>query len=774
MKTNKLLGIMVLLALFLGSHAIAQASSGYLTTFNTRYGTNGTALNSCLVCHTTASASPSIRNSYGAAFGSHAHSYPQIEALDSDGDSFTNLQEIQARTFPGNASSHPAIALTDIAIQGANSVNASTTSTYTTTASYNNGTSKTVTATWSLTSPYATISAAGLLTAGTVTSNQSVIVNASYTESGVTKTAAMSVSIIAPPVALTSITIQGAGSVNATATSSYATTAAYSDGTSKTVSAAWSLTSPYATISAAGLLTAGAVTANQSVTVNASYTEGGVTKTATMNIIIVAPTPNVTLTGIAIQGANSVNASATSSYTATAAYSNGTSKIVGATWSLNSPYASISPAGLLTASAVTANQSITVNASYTEGGVTKTAAMTVSIIAPPVTLTGITIQGASSLNANSTSNYTTTATYNNGTSKAVTAAWSLTSPYASIDASGVLSAQSVTGNQTIAITASYTEREVTKTATKEVAIIDKTIQPPTLTGLAILGAAAVDENKTSSYTATAAYNDGSSKSVSAAWSLTSPYATIKANGILSALAVTGNQTVTIHASYIEGTETRTATKIVTIVDRTRSKGHLLFRDDFSGNTAAGSSNWEIASGKWSGKGGRFSSTVKANNLAVVTNVPVLDSFEAGRIESEITLTNKSGGKKPNAAIVFGYVDDRHYRYVRIQEHRISIGQVGDYEGETGGVRVSNRQDISLKTRHTVRVDVYSTGLVNVYLTDKETTRSVDDTRADEMGASSPLVSYQFSGVAAGQVGYAARKARTFFDDFYAWDETLLP
>ena len=89
----------------------ASAISSYLTQFNTRYGTSATPLNSCIICHQTASGSPSSpRNSYGVAFDtpSNAHNFPAIEQLDSDGDGFTNIVEITARTFPGNASSFPA------------------------------------------------------------------------------------------------------------------------------------------------------------------------------------------------------------------------------------------------------------------------------------------------------------------------------------------------------------------------------------------------------------------------------------------------------------------------------------------------------------------------------------------------------------------------------------------------------------------------------------------------------------------------------------------
>ena len=84
-------------------YGVTYASSGYLSQFNTRYGTSGTALNTCTVCHTT---TPS-RNSYGSAYGNNGRNFAAIEPLDSDGDGFTNIVEINARTFPGNSASRP-------------------------------------------------------------------------------------------------------------------------------------------------------------------------------------------------------------------------------------------------------------------------------------------------------------------------------------------------------------------------------------------------------------------------------------------------------------------------------------------------------------------------------------------------------------------------------------------------------------------------------------------------------------------------------------------
>ncbi len=86
-------------------------------------------------------------------------------------------------------------------------------------------------------------------------------------------------------VSLSGIAISGPASVNESATGTFAVTATWSDGTTTSVTPAWTTT--LGTISASGVLTAPSVTANQTATVSASYTFGGVTRTATMAVTVV-------------------------------------------------------------------------------------------------------------------------------------------------------------------------------------------------------------------------------------------------------------------------------------------------------------------------------------------------------------------------------------------------------------------------------------------------------------------------------------------------------
>jgi len=115
MKRRKLgvIGFVALLAgvtFVLGAFALSNASDTYLSDFEAQYpAAVGTRIDSCLMCHNVIPGS-SARNAYGAAWASNGHNFTanNFEQADSDGDGFTNLAEITARFFPGNAADHPA------------------------------------------------------------------------------------------------------------------------------------------------------------------------------------------------------------------------------------------------------------------------------------------------------------------------------------------------------------------------------------------------------------------------------------------------------------------------------------------------------------------------------------------------------------------------------------------------------------------------------------------------------------------------------------------
>jgi hypothetical protein len=89
---------------------LVSAKSSYLTQFNTKYGTSGTRLNMCSLCHPGGNTGQlnNYANTWDAAGGSST-AFATIEPQDADGDGFSNLIEINARTFPGLATDFPII-----------------------------------------------------------------------------------------------------------------------------------------------------------------------------------------------------------------------------------------------------------------------------------------------------------------------------------------------------------------------------------------------------------------------------------------------------------------------------------------------------------------------------------------------------------------------------------------------------------------------------------------------------------------------------------------
>ena len=83
----------------------AHALPAYLTAFEAQYpAAAGTRIDTCTLCHTDV---PAL-NPYGAAFAAAGHEFAPIESADSDGDGFSNLEEITGLSFPGNPNDTPA------------------------------------------------------------------------------------------------------------------------------------------------------------------------------------------------------------------------------------------------------------------------------------------------------------------------------------------------------------------------------------------------------------------------------------------------------------------------------------------------------------------------------------------------------------------------------------------------------------------------------------------------------------------------------------------
>ena len=114
---KKVLGSLSTVLLILGVSWIAFATNGVKNNFNTYYAsqgiiTAGSAIDQCILCHATNTAPdfPSTEippNPYGVALENNGSDFAAAEPSDSDGDGFTNIAEISAKTFPGDPASKP-------------------------------------------------------------------------------------------------------------------------------------------------------------------------------------------------------------------------------------------------------------------------------------------------------------------------------------------------------------------------------------------------------------------------------------------------------------------------------------------------------------------------------------------------------------------------------------------------------------------------------------------------------------------------------------------
>jgi hypothetical protein len=85
----------------------AESKPEYLSAFNDKYKTSGSHLDTCTTCHSSSSPSRENLNPYGKDFGAANHDFGAIEGKDSDGDGFSNIDEIKAGTFPGDPNENP-------------------------------------------------------------------------------------------------------------------------------------------------------------------------------------------------------------------------------------------------------------------------------------------------------------------------------------------------------------------------------------------------------------------------------------------------------------------------------------------------------------------------------------------------------------------------------------------------------------------------------------------------------------------------------------------
>lgn len=234
----------------------------------------------------------------------------------------------------------------------------------------------------------ASISTSGVITALPVSADTFVTITGNYTYNGVTMTGIGSTTVKDDSISgLREFRISCPTSFNEN-TSIQCRSYAKIDGAERevTTSSTWSENASYTSITpTGGLLTAVDVIGDSGVFVKASYSYGGVTKAAEQ-VVTVKDIP-VLPTALTITCPSSIDESSTANCTAKVTLSNGSTSDVtsSSNWVSSSAFATVDTNGKITTQAVTADQHININASYTASSVTKTATAALTVKDVPTT-----------------------------------------------------------------------------------------------------------------------------------------------------------------------------------------------------------------------------------------------------------------------------------------------------------------------------------------------------------------------------------------------------
>lgn len=407
-----------------------------------------------------------------------------------------------------------------------------------------------------------------------VTSDQVTELSASFNSAGRTINATQNVTVTDATIYPASAEIIGVGSINEGGTASFVLEVTMQDATKRNVTAAaWSSDNTSALTIGAGTgaaAAAAAVIGNKLATISGSFTENGITVTATKAINIVDTTiypVSAQIVGDAILGEGT-----TETYVLTVTFNdNSTSNVAVTDWAMNNPAAGtlVANTGVMTAADnLSSTVNATISASYTVDGTTVNDTLAIEVRDTTVYPQSAAITGTSTLNEGAASPLTFTVTNTDNSNVVIPAAgWTSDTPaVATVSGTGVVTGQAVTGDQTATISGTYTAEGITVTDTHVVTVTDTTVYPASME---IIGPNSVAESTATQYTLQVTWSDASQTMETVnTWSSNHASAVAGADGIVTIGDVAANFDYTLSASFAAEGVTVNDNHLVSVADNT--------------------------------------------------------------------------------------------------------------------------------------------------------------------------------------------------------------
>lgn len=222
---------------------------------------------------------------------------------------------------------------------------------------------------------------------------------------------------------------------------------------------------------------------------------------------------------------------------AQATYDSGVIEYIRPVWSVdNSTIAEIDSQGVLATKSVDRDTRLTITASYTESGITKTISRSLIIQNLPPSLTGFTISGPAFVPNGGAVALAAIARFQDGTSTQVNPIWQVSGP-ATIDANGIVSAQRSSGDAQLKVGATYGAGTAIQNAGASLAVKDVA---KAAKELRITGPTEIKGGQIARYKAALIYEDNSEVLVVPVWASQDAESPISSIGELRAADVDRN------------------------------------------------------------------------------------------------------------------------------------------------------------------------------------------------------------------------------------------
>ena len=464
-------------------------------------------------------------------------------------------------------------------------------------------------------------------TTGIASGISSGTVNITATSGSIHGTASLTVTVAAAN--LTAVTVTPAAlSIPLSTTQQFTATGAYSDGSSRDVTAlvSWGSSTPAVAKVDINGLASGVASGTTTISATLGAVIGSTTLTVNAPVIVsLTVSPDGLTLGMGIK----------QQYTATATYTDGSSQdlVSGVTWtSSDSTVAGIDSNGLAT----TAGQG-TVTITATAGSFSDTATLTVV----PASLVSISVTPAiPSIALGTDQQFIATGNFDDGSTQQLTSVtWSSSDlNVASINAAGLATS---TGSGTVTITASSGSVSGTASLTVTAATLVSITVTPGNSGMAI--------GTTKQFTATGTFSDSSTQDITASvlWGSASPsVANINNQGLATSVGA-GTTTITATVGSVTGS-TGLTVSVVNLVSlaitpaNPRIQQHTLIKFTAIGTFSDGSTTSNLGGLSWKSSKPQFASirsTGVANGKKLGT---VTITVSASGVSGTTTLTVSNG------------------------------------------------------------------------------------------------------------------------------------